>query len=58
MRKERNRFKVRMACGSNRSHSDKGKFESTVQRMETKWFLKVLIARSAALARCSFGGTR
>ena len=43
------RLRVSSACGISLSHSAMGKSGSHVYRPATKWFLKVLMALSAAL---------
>ena len=52
MRDPRNKFRVVRAWGKRRSHRRNGSSGSVLQRMAIKWFLKVRIARSAALRRC------
>ena len=55
---ERRWFRVMSHWGRRRSHSLSGKFGSQEQRPAMKWFLKVWMARSAALRRWLWGGTR
>ena len=43
---------VRTACGMSLSHKCMGNLASVVHNPAMKWFLKVRIARSAALVRC------
>ena len=54
----RREFNVREHCGRSLSHSCIGKLGSTVQSPAIRWFLYVLIARSAALRLWIWGGTR
>ena len=51
MRDPRRRLSVQVACGSRRSHRWMGKFGSVVHSPAIRWFLKVRMARSAALRR-------
>ena len=53
----RNRFNVMVAWSSSLSHKCKGKSLSTLHNPAMKWFLNVLIARSAAFRRWMPGGT-
>ena len=53
----RSRLRVMVAWSMRRSHRCLGNDGSHEHRVEMKWFLKVRIARSAALARCWLGGT-
>ena len=53
----RSRLSVNSACSTSLSNIYSGKFGSTVQRADVKWFLKVLMALSALLARWLPGGT-
>ena len=48
---------MRRACGSSVSHRRRGKSLSVPQRIAMKWAFHVLMARSALLRRCRFGGT-
>ena len=43
-------------CGKNSSQRVRGRSGAAVQRVAIKWFLKVLIARSALRERCVCGG--
>ena len=56
MRDARRRFSVRLAWGTSLSHRWSGKSLSHVANPAMKWFLNVLIARSAALLRWMYGG--
>ena len=51
------RFNVVVYCGRSLSHSSIGKVGSKDTNPAKKWFLKVLIALSAAFLRCTCGGT-
>ena len=53
----RSRFKFIYACGSSLHQRNKEKSGYTPQRIEMKWFLKVLMVLSAAFALWRFGGT-
>ena len=55
-REPRRRLMVSSAWGRRRSQCSRGKSGSSVARMETRWFLMVQIALSAALARWLPGG--
>ena len=57
MRDARNRFSVMSAWGRSLSQRDIGNSGSVVQSPAIKWFFSVRIARSAAFARCTPGGT-
>ena len=52
----RMRLRVSSAWARRRSHPAKGKLRSHDARPARKWFLKVWIARSAALRQCICGG--
>ena len=56
MREPRSKLRVMSACGRSFSHRIKGKSGSVLQRPAMKWFLKVRMARSAALRRWMWGG--
>ena len=56
-REERRRFRVMFDFSMNISHSDRGKFGSTLTRLSLKWLLYVCIVRSAMVLRCVYGGT-
>ena len=51
------RLRVISACGSSRSHKCRGKSLSALHSPAMKWFWKVHMALSAALHRCTAGGT-
>ena len=54
----RREFSVKVHWGRSLSHSCIRKLGSTVQSPVIRWFLYVLIARSAAFLLCICGGTR
>ena len=56
-REVHNMFSVPWDCLINFHHKMDGKSSSYMQRPEMVWFLKVWIARSAAVARWSYGVT-
>ena len=51
------RFTFSCACGIRRSHSLAGNRVSQRNNPVMRWFLKVLMALSAAFHRCTCGGT-
>jgi hypothetical protein len=57
IRDVRRRFRVIVAWGTSLSHRCIGKLGSVVARPAMKWFLNVRMARSAAFARWTPGGT-
>jgi hypothetical protein len=50
-------LQVMVACCAKWDHSWKGKFLSVMHKPLMKWFLKVCMARSAALTRWLYGST-